>query len=264
MKDTCTVESAELKHIILCKDIKKEGNVKTYELTGKQELLLKQLKKFYSNKSNMAKLLNIVEQRSDQLSLRLIECFAVNYSNHYNTIYNIDEYKEKALKKTIKGKTMKKKKNTRLMYDSYFKVYNSYKSQLSEVSKNNFDAFCRGPRIKYHYDVDNYIITTIGQLNFFKWAIENYVLEYIEEHKVEIKKYMDKYNNKKTTGVSQKKKEGDNTEQETTPIKSINKSLSNIKQPNTQSSARKKRNIISRQGYKSMINYNLVNEVKFA
>ena len=36
--------------------------------------------------------------------------------------------------------------------------------------------------------------TTIGQLNFFKWAIENKIIDYIHEHYSEIEKDMNNRN----------------------------------------------------------------------
>ena len=44
-----------------------------------------------------------------------------------------------------------------------------------------FDPFCRRDRIQFNYGKDKYIITTVGQLNFFRWAIENKVLDYIKQ-----------------------------------------------------------------------------------
>ena len=63
-----------------------------------------------------------------------------------------------------------------------FKVYTDYKLKLKAYSKKRFDPFCRWDRIQIPFTPDNFIETTIGQLNFFKWAIENKVLEYIELH----------------------------------------------------------------------------------
>ena len=37
--------------------------------------------------------------------------------------------------------------------------------------------------------------TTIGQLNFFRWAFDNYIIEYIEEHYSEIEQDMNQRNN---------------------------------------------------------------------
>ena len=59
--------------------------------------------------------------------------------------------------------------------NSRFKVY---KLKLKAYSKHRFDPFCRWDRITVPYNETSHIQTTIGQLNFFKWAIENYVIEY--------------------------------------------------------------------------------------
>ena len=59
-----------------------------------------------------------------------------------------------------------------------FKVYDDYKLKLKAYSKKRFDPFCRWDRISIPYK-DKFIETTIGQLNFFKWALENKVIDYI-------------------------------------------------------------------------------------
>ena len=53
---------------------------------------------------------------------------------------------------------------------------------VTNYSKKRFDPFCRWERITIPYDKDTNMETTIGQLNFFKWAIENNIIEYIENH----------------------------------------------------------------------------------
>ena len=62
-----------------------------------------------------------------------------------------------------------------------FNVHTSYKQQLKSYQKKHFDPFSRGCRIPYFIN-DTCIITTIGQLNFFKWAIENSVIDYIDQN----------------------------------------------------------------------------------
>jgi hypothetical protein len=61
-------------------------------------------------------------------------------------------------------------------------VYVDYKLKLKAYSKKRFDPFCRWDRITIPYKNGTYIQTTIGQLNFFKWAIENDIVQYIEQH----------------------------------------------------------------------------------
>ena len=46
--------------------------------------------------------------------------------------------------------------------------------------------------------------TTIGQLNFFKWAIENKIINYIQENYEDIEKDMNERNS-----ISKKKKDSD-------------------------------------------------------
>ena len=70
-----------------------------------------------------------------------------------------------------------------------FIVYLRYRSQLKSYNKANFDPFCRNDRITGWGDTGD-IITTIGQLNFFRWAIENRVLEYINDNLEDIEKDM--------------------------------------------------------------------------
>ena len=83
-----------------------------------------------------------------------------------------------------------------------FKVYFDYKLKLKAYSKKRFDPFCRWDRISIPYKNGTYIETTIGQLNFFKWALENKVINYIDENYDMIEKDM---NNRNSTS---KRKEG--------------------------------------------------------
>ena len=54
------------------------------------------------------------------------------------------------------------------------------------------------------YDDDNYMETTIGQLNFFKWAIEHEIIDYITKNYNEIEKDMNERNSisKKKNGTA--------------------------------------------------------------
>jgi hypothetical protein len=83
-----------------------------------------------------------------------------------------------------------------------FKVYFDYKLKLKAYSKRRFDPFCRWDRISIPYKNETYIETTIGQLNFFKWALENKVIDYIDDHYDVIEKDMNSRNS------TSKRKEG--------------------------------------------------------
>jgi hypothetical protein len=92
-------------------------------------------------------------------------------------------------------------------------VFHSYKSQLKAYSKRKFDPFCRRDRILFEIDEDHSVETTIGQLNFFKWAISNMIVDYIELHKDEIEYDMNsslkqmKMNSDKKDGSRKKRQE---------------------------------------------------------
>ena len=132
-----------------------------------KDVLLNSLQNFYTKNNNIDKLLRVIKYKKS-LSLRLIDWFTTNYSKKYNVIYVI--YKDSEGNKTLKETDI---------INSQFNVYNSYKSQLKAYSKKKFDPFCRRERIDFTIQ-GNTINTTIGQLNFFKWIINNNILEYIE------------------------------------------------------------------------------------
>ena len=120
------------------------------------ELLLASLSRFFSKPSHMKSLLCIINGTTN-ISLRLIDWFVTNYCKKWNVVIN-----------RAKGE--------------YINVYIHYRSQLRAFSKQLFDPFRRQDKIVFYYDKQNYIHTTIGQLNFFRWAIENEVLDYIHKN----------------------------------------------------------------------------------
>lgn len=147
--------------------------------TTQNELILKTLLKYYKDNNNIDKILPIIHGESD-ISLRLIDWFVTNYSKERFVVYVFTD----------------KKGNRRR-----FKVYDEYKLKLKSYSKKRFDPFCRWDRINVPYKDDKYIQTTLGQLNFFKWILENKILQYIKKNKEIIEKDMNNRNStaKKTT-----------------------------------------------------------------
>ena len=137
--------------------------------TTQNNLLLTNLLKFYEEGNNMDFMLRIINGES-RISLRIIDWFATNYAKKYYTVYTIPDS------------------------DRRFKVYVDYKLKLKAYSKKRFDPFCRWERITVPYKDGKYIQTTIGQLNFFKWALENNVIRYIEENYANIEKDLNNRN----------------------------------------------------------------------
>jgi len=127
------------------------------------DLLYISLQKYYADPVKSKYLLKYLKY--EKISLRIIDWFVTNYSKKYDTMYNLYNDKEEL---TLKGEDIYKQ----------FNVFYSYKAQLKSFSKRNFDPFCRRNRVDFMCE-DIKISTTIGQLNFFRWAIDNLVIEYI-------------------------------------------------------------------------------------
>jgi hypothetical protein len=125
--------------------------MKQMEIQSQEQWVLYRLEKFYGNPVNVQRVNDILQGKSI-LSLRLIDWFVTNYAKKFNTSF---------LTKTGK----------------HVIVYLSYKSHLKAYSKKMFDPFCRSKRIKFMgFD------TTVGQLNFFEWAISDDILDFLEQN----------------------------------------------------------------------------------
>jgi hypothetical protein len=142
---------------------------KTY--VTQNDLLLKNLLVFYEKDNNLEKMLKIINGEST-ISLRIVDWFSTNYAKKNFTIYEIN-------------------KNDQI---KRFNVYTDYKLRLKAYSKKRFDPFCRWERTNIPYKNGTFIQTTIGQLNFFKWALENEVITYIESNYKNIENDMNKRN----------------------------------------------------------------------
>lgn len=134
-----------------------------HTIVDKKDLVMRKLTTFYEEDDNLTRMLDIVEGRSD-ISLRLLDWLITNYSKKNDIIYCIE-------KDGVQRQ---------------FMIYSNYRAQLKAYSKSYFDPFCRHERIKFTYGDNQVLRTTIGQLNFFKWCIENLVLDYAETHFDEI------------------------------------------------------------------------------
>jgi hypothetical protein len=119
----------------------------------KQELIISSLQKFYADRADTAEILEHL-QGTSAMSLRLIDWFVTNYAKQHTISYILNQQE--------------------------FLVYLNYKSQLKAYSKKLFDPFCRRERIMFQLPGHEPFLTTVGKLNFFRWAIEKGVLDYIK------------------------------------------------------------------------------------
>ena len=120
-----------------------------------QDITLKNLYEFYLTNDNIHIILPIITSNSN-ISIRVIDWFVTNYAKKNNIIYELEDNNENGI---------------------LFNVYLQYKCQLKSYKKKIFDPFCRKEKIGFYYDEFKCVITTIGQLNFFKWTIKYDVLK---------------------------------------------------------------------------------------
>jgi len=124
------------------------------------------LQRFYNDREDIDEILQIL-QGTSVISLRLIDWFVTNYAKAHSTSY--------------------------ILNNQEFLVYLNYKSQLKAYSKKLFDPFCRRERILFQIGTVTPFLTTVGKLNFFRWAIEKGILDHIRSHMHEIEKEMNTF-----------------------------------------------------------------------
>lgn len=196
-------------------------------LESKHKLLMNSLTQFFSSGNNIDHMLPIIKGDS-KISLRIIDWFVTNYAKKNDISY-----------------TIKRKQNE----IEQFIVHSSYKSQLKAYSKKQFDPFCRRERITFEYNKGETIKTTVGQLNFFRWAIENNVLSHIQKNLSSIEDDMNQsvrnlYNKKNQSKKNNKKGGAKDGPEQTTKV-------------------RRKRHELSVSATKSVSKYDVVVTLKF-
>ena len=135
------------------------------------ELLLLSLTDFYKESNNMSRFIKIIDGTSN-ISLRLIDWYITNYCKNNNEFFYCPDMKT-------------------LENHGFINIYASYRSQLKAYKKVKFDPFRRRERIEFYYDNDSKsICTTIGQLNFFRWAFEYSILNHIEHNIIRLERLM--------------------------------------------------------------------------
>jgi hypothetical protein len=167
----------------------------------KQELIVRSLQRFYSSRDDSEEIMKLLDGTSE-ISLRLIDWFVTNYAKQHNISY--------------------------ILNNQEFLVYTNYKSQLKAYSKKLFDPFCRRERIMFQISRQPMFQTTVGKLNFFSWAIEKGVLDYIKMNMAKIETAM----NASSKEVQKLRKAISNTS--TTSVKSATrKRVVQTQQPNS-------------------------------
>jgi hypothetical protein len=150
----------------------------------KPELVISSLQRFYAHHPEITKVLTYLNGEAP-LSLRIIDWFVTKCS------------RKNFIRYPLNGQE--------------FLVYLSYKGQLKAYSKQYFDPNCRRERIMFTIPNHEQFMTTIGKLNFFRWALESKILDYMESHEEEIRAGYNAYL-KETMAVQKRNKSDSSTE----------------------------------------------------
>ena len=131
----------------------------------------------------VVKMMDIIEG-ADNISLRILDWFVTRYA-------------KKGVFYTKDGE----------LYD----IHINYKAQLKSYKKRYFDPFRRKDKFTYTFTINGEskdLLTTIGQLNFFDWAISNNIISYVALCLPQITKAMNLSNkeDKKKKALKIKKK----------------------------------------------------------
>lgn len=148
--------------------LRQEVNKKLeFKIDSRNDLLLISLKNFFTEERFKVALPIIIG--TSKISLRVVDWFVTNYSKKNQVIYKIKENNE----------------------DCYINIHNHYKSQLNAYGKKYIDPFCRGKdRILFNVSESQCVLTNISQLNFFRWAVQYNVINYIDTNYTSIVKDM--------------------------------------------------------------------------
>ncbi|AYV80033.1 MAG: hypothetical protein Gaeavirus6_8 [Gaeavirus sp.] len=169
------------------------------ELRGKEVDYYQMLYNFFikCDVIQIQRMIDIINGDHDFISLRFLDWFVTRYCYLYKLSVDVSN-------------TYTDSKN--------FNINISYKAQLKSFRKEYFDPFKR--KKKFNFELEKHdvsFLTTIGQLNFFRWCIVNDVINYTELNYESIIAKYDHTNSyfKKTTVASDDSKTIDSRSSET-------------------------------------------------
>ena len=152
----------------------------------KRQLLLSSLTTFFQQNQSSRETVYHIIMGASPISLRVLDWFVTHYSKMHQVMYWFDpnlktpEYYTVCPQNPSPG--LRK-----------FHVYYEYRAQLKSFSKAHFDPFRRHQRISFLLEEkpEKVVLeTTVGQLNFFKWAVQNRIIDYVINHLPEIEQSM--------------------------------------------------------------------------
>jgi len=147
-------------------------------LTSRERQQLIEINKtnFYLKSENIRKVVQLNDENSDAPRLRAYDWAVTNYAKGHP-----------------KSILLQKKGQRASIVDPNL----SYEGELRRHHRLLFDPFRRGTHI--FFEIDGLIHrTTVGQLTFIKWCMENEVDQYVESNLVDIRQHMSSASRKKS------------------------------------------------------------------
>lgn len=136
-------------------------------LNGVEDTMIGPLLEFFGSRNNF-EIFSRYRNKKGHASVSLLDWFIVKYAKEHKVQYSI----------------VKNGRKRRII------VEQSYASALHAYTKEYFDPFARGAnkgkQIGIKGTSGEIIYTTLRQLNFFRWAIDNGIIDYVDKHIDEI------------------------------------------------------------------------------
>lgn len=147
---------------------------------ARRQTLYESLLEFYADEDNLRRLSEVLG-KNPPVSLRTIDWLTTNHSKA-NNLY-------------VDGQV------------TPINIYIAYKAALKSVGKRLLDPFSRRERLLFKNIEGKEFYTTLGQLNFFRWAIKNKVLDYAIQNASQIEQHMLKASAKEPQQPQQKRRQ---------------------------------------------------------
>lgn len=193
-----------------------------------KDLLLVSLRRFYDDSKKAEVLLDVLQQKKGYPSLRILDWLITNYSRSRNVLHTAKDSKGNYRQMSISANyRLQLRAYSKRRFDPFcrrgrivFSIYDSRSepsapscsivqgleddtsgvlkdSKASKASKGSKDSngeltWPAEGRIQGQFEEGrvHHLITTVGQLCFFRWAISNDILGYAMAHRREIEKDM--------------------------------------------------------------------------
>ncbi len=179
-------------------------NIKN-QFTKKEICYLSMIDKYYKKCPHdmILKMIANIEG-TDKISLRILDWFVTRYAKR-----GIDFTKDGEI----------------------FDIHINYKAQLKTFKKRYFDPFRRKNKFVYTFAIENeqkILSTTIGQLNFFNWAISNNIIQHVAASLPQIISIMNLSNKEEKKKKLNKSNKSDNSDSDASDPSSYDETIDDM------------------------------------